>query len=70
MVRGPLVGMEKDITKLEEKEGLPPSDERKINRLEELTKELDCEFEQRNVEVLNFIEAEDKAIQSRSQGLI
>ena len=58
---GRLTRMEKDIGKLEEKEELLPWDERKVKRLKELTKEHDREFEQRYVEVLNFIEAEDKA---------
>ena len=53
--------MEKDITKLEEKEGLTPSDLRKIKCLKELAKEHDREFEQRHVEVLNLIKADDTA---------
>ena len=36
-------------------------DQRKIKRLKELTKEHDHDFEQCQVEILNFIEAEDKA---------
>ena len=56
-----LTQMEKDIGKLEEKEGLTPSDERKIKRLEELAKEHNCEFEECHIEVLHFIKAEDKA---------
>ena len=42
--------IEKEIIKLEEKEG-------KIKRMNELAKEHDREFEQRQVEVFNFIEA-------------
>ena len=56
-----LTWMEKDISKLEEKEELTPSDGKKIRRLKELAKEHDREFEERHVEVLNFIEAEDTA---------
>ena len=60
-MRGRLTRMEKDISKLEGKEELTPSDGKKIRRLKELVKEYDCEFEQRHIEVLNFIVAEDTA---------
>ena len=53
--------MEKDISKLEEKEELTPSDGKKIRRLKELAKEHDRDFEECHVEVLNFIAAEDTA---------
>ena len=53
--------MEKDIGKLEEKEELIPSDRKKIRRLKKLVNEYDREFEERHVEVLNFIAAEDTA---------
>ena len=59
--RARLTRMEKYIGKLEEKEELTPSDEKKIRRLTELAKEHDHEFEGRHLEVLNFIEAEDTA---------
>ena len=55
-----LTWMEKDVGKLEEKEGLTPSDERKIKPLKQLAKEHECKFEQHQVEVLNFIKAENK----------
>ena len=60
-VRARPTRMEKDIGKLGEKEELTPSDGKKIRRLKELAKEYDCEFEERHVEVLNFIAAEDTA---------
>ena len=56
-VRARLTRMEKDIGKLEDKEELTPSDGKKIGLLKELAKEHDREFEERHVEVLNFIEA-------------
>ena len=56
-----LTQMEKDIGKLEEKEGLTPSDKRKIKHFKEQAMEHDRDFEQCHLEVLNFIEAEDKA---------
>ena len=59
-VRSRLTQMGKDITKLEDKEGLTPSNERKIKCLKEMAKEHDREFEQCHVGVLNFIEAEAK----------
>ena len=52
-----LTWIERDIVKLKEKEELAPSDQRKIKHLKELAKEQSREFEQRHVEVLNFIEA-------------
>ena len=61
MVRACLTHMEKDISKLEEKEELTPSYKKKIRCLKELAKEHDHEFEERYAEVINFIEAEDKA---------
>ena len=60
-VRARLTRIKKDIGKCEEKEELSPSDVKKIRRLKELAKELDCEFEECHVEVLNFIAAEDTA---------
>ena len=51
-LRAQLTRMEKDIGKIREKEGLTPSDERKLKRSKELTKEHDSEFEQCHVEVL------------------
>ena len=58
-VRARLTRVEKDIGKLEEKDGLAPSDERKIKRMKELAKEHDRELEQRHEEGLNFSERED-----------
>ena len=51
--------MEKDIDKTEEKEELTPSGGKKSRYLKELAKEHDRMFEERVVEVLNFIKAED-----------
>ena len=59
---GRLTWIEWDIVKLEDKERLIPSDKRKIKRKKEQAKEHDCDFEQRYVDILNFIEAEDKAV--------
>ena len=55
-----LTRIERNIIKLQEKEGLTPSDLRKIKCLKELAKEHDRDVEHRCLEVLNFIEAEDK----------
>ena len=59
-VRGHLTRIERDIEKLEEKETLSPSDRRKVKRLKDQVKENDREFEQRHIEVLDFIESEDQ----------
>ena len=61
MVRCCVTWIEKDINKLEEKEELTPSNEGKIKRLKELAKDYDFDFEQHHVEVLNLIQAKDKA---------
>ena len=59
-VRGRLTRMERDISSLEEKETLTPSERRKIKRLKDQVKEHDQEFERRHMEVLDFIEEEDQ----------
>ena len=59
-VRGRLTRIERDIVKLEEKEALSPSDRRKVKRLKDQVKDNDREFEQRHIEVLDFIESEDQ----------
>ena len=41
---------ERDIGKLEEKEELTPSDEKKVRHLKKMAKEHDHEFEQRHIE--------------------
>ena len=59
-VRARLTRIGKDIGKLE-KEELTPLDVKKIRRLKELAKEHDRDYEERHVEVLDFIAAEDSA---------
>ena len=59
-VRGRLTRIERDISSLEEKETLTPSERRKIKRLKDQVKEHDQEFERRHMEVLDFIEEEDQ----------
>ena len=54
-VRGRLARAEKDIAKLESKITLGPNDQRRIKGLLEDLKEDDREFEERHLEVLNFI---------------
>ena len=61
-MRSCLIQIVKDISNLEEKEGLTPSDKRKIKHLKELAKEHDRDFEQCHVEVLNFIKSDEKAV--------
>ena len=50
--------IEKDIAKMEGKKTLGPSDKRKIKRLLEQVKDDDKEFEERHIEVLNYINEE------------
>ena len=59
-MRTRLTKIERDISTLEEKESLAPPDQRKVKRLKEQVKEIDWDFEQRHLEVLNFIESEDR----------
>ena len=59
-MRARLTRIEPDITTLEGKESLAPPDQRKVSRLKEQVKEIDRDFEQRHLEVLNFIESEDR----------
>jgi len=59
-MRARLTRVERDIATLEGKESLEPSDQRKVKRLKEQVKEIDRDFEQRHLEVLNFIESEDQ----------
>ena len=60
-VRSRLTRIERDISSLEEKETLSPSDQRKIKHLKDLVKEHDQEFEKRHIKVLDFFEEEDQA---------
>ena len=48
-VRECLTWIEIHIIRLEEKEGLTPSDQRKIKRMKELAKERNCDFEQHHI---------------------
>ena len=59
-LRGRLTRIEKEIAKLEGKTTLGPSEQRKIKRLLEQVREDDKEFEQRHLEVLDFIKEEDQ----------
>ena len=59
-MRGHLTRIERDISSLEEKETLTPSERKKIMRLKDQVKEHDQEFEKRHMEVLDFIEEEDQ----------
>ena len=59
-MRGRLTRIERDISSLEEKETLTPSERRKIMRLKDQVKEHDQEFEKRYMEVVNFIEEENQ----------
>ena len=55
---------------MEEKETLTPSERRKIKRLKDQVKEHDQEFEKRHMEVLDFIEEEDRtALQTEEKVL-
>ena len=60
IVRGRLTRIGKDIAVLEGQEELTFDDRRMVERLLEQLKDNDSTFEQRHVEVLNFIEEEDQ----------
>ena len=59
-VRGRLTRIERDISSLEEKETITPSERKRIAHLKDQVKEHDQEFEKRHMEVLDFIEEEDQ----------
>ena len=59
-MRARLTRIERNVATLEEKESLAPPDQRKVKRLKEQFKEIDRDFEQQHLEVLNFIESEDR----------
>ena len=58
--RGRLTRIERDVAGLEAKEELEPSDLRKVNRFREQVKEIDRDYEERHLEVLNMVENEDQ----------
>ena len=66
-MRARLTRMEKDIVKKEEKEELTLTDGRRFTCMKELDKQFDQEFEERHVEVLNFIAAEETAVLESEQ---
>ena len=59
-VRACLTWVKRDTAKLEGKSELASNDEWKIKRLLEQVKKDDKDFEQRHLEVLNFIDEEDQ----------
>ena len=59
-VRSRLTSIQKAIAKLESKMTLGSNDQRRIRRLLEQVKVDDRELEERHLEVLNFIEEEDR----------
>ena len=66
-VRSCLTRIEQDIAKLEGKMTLGPSDQRRIKRLLEQVKEDDREFEERHLEVLNFIEEDHETLEAEER---
>ena len=60
-MRARLTKIELDIATLEGKDSLGPHDQRKVKRLKEQVKEIDRNFEDRHLEVLNFIEEADRS---------
>ena len=67
ILRGRLTRIGRDIAKLEEKEELGHQDQRKVERLMEQVKENDAEFEQRHLDVIDFIEEEDADTLTREE---
>ena len=63
-VRARLTRIERDIVKLEGKSDLNPNDERKIKRLTEQVKEDDKSFEERHLEVLDFIDEDQDTLKA------
>ena len=68
-LRGRLTRIERDINALEAKETLSPSDRGKAKRLDDELREIDRDFEQCDVEVLDFIKEEDRATLEAKEAL-
>lgn len=60
MLRARLTRIEREFVSLEKKEVLAPPDQSKLERLLQQVKENDTEFEERHLDVLNFIEEGDE----------
>ena len=69
ILRGRLTRIERDIAKLEAKEELAQQDQRKAERLMEQLKDNDTEFEQRHLEVLNFVKEDDQDTVDQEEAL-
>ena len=54
---GRLTRTERDIAALKGKGELMPSDQRKVDQLREQVKDIDWDYEQRHLEVLNLVES-------------
>ena len=59
-VRGRLTRIERDISSLDDKEKLTPSDQRKVKCLKDRVKENDQDFKKLHIEDLSLIEDEDQ----------
>ena len=60
MLRGPVTRFEREIDDLEKKEELNDQNQSKVQRLITQIKDNDAEFEQRPLEVRNFVSEEDE----------
>ena len=60
ILRGRLTRIERNIATLEDKTELTHQDGRKVEHLLDQLKENDSSFEQRHLEVLNFVDADDQ----------
>ena len=69
ILRGRLTRIEQDIANLEDKEELALQDRHKVERLLEQINDNDTNFEQRSLEVLNFIEEEDQDTLSQDEAV-
>ena len=69
MLRGRLTRIERDIATLEGKEELILQDRHKVEHLLDQLKENDSSFEQRHLEVLNFIQEEDQETLSQEEAV-
>ena len=69
IVRGRLTRIGKDIAILEGQEEFTPDDRRVVEHLLEQLKDNDSIFEQRHMEVLNFIEEEDQEALSQEEAV-
>ena len=69
MLRGRLTRIEREVVNLEKKVYFMDEDQRKIERLIDQIKDNDTDFEQRHLDVLNFVSEDDEDTLQREEAI-